>query len=153
MAFGNSGLFCQTFIDVMDPTNLALDLTLTTHKVALFTNTVTPDFSATSPVPAYGVSPFNANEVSGTGYTAGGVAIGATPTLVVSSGTIVWDAPDVQWTTSTITNARGCLIYADALAGDNAIVAVTFGADYSTSAGTFQIQWNAGGIFTIDMTP
>lgn len=153
MAFTVSGLFCQTFIDAIDPTGLALDLTATSHKVALFTNSVTPDYSATSPVPAYGVSPWNANENSGTGYTAGGVAIGATPTLVVSSGTIVWDGPDVQWLTSTITNARGCLIYADALAGDNAIVAVTFGADYSTSVGTFAIQWAAGGIATLDMTP
>lgn len=153
MAFSVSGLFCQTFVDALDATNLAVDLTLTTHKVALFTNSVTPDFSATSPVPAYGVAPFDANEVSGTGYTAGGVVLGSTPSLTVSSGSIVWDAPDVSWASSTITSARGCLIYADALAGNNAICAVTFGADYSTNNGTFLISWHASGIAILDMTP
>lgn len=152
MAFSASGLFCQTFIDSLDGTALALDLTLTTHKVALFTNSVTPDFSATSPVPAYGVAPFDANENTGTGYTAGGATLGGT-SLAVSSGSIVWDGSDVSWSSSTITNARGCLIYADALAGNNAICAVTFGADYSTNNGTFLLSWHASGIAVLDMTP
>ena len=47
----------------------------------------------------------------------------------------------------------GALIYADALAGNNAIVFINFGSDYSTSAGTFPIQWATTGIFTIDLTP
>jgi hypothetical protein len=65
----------------------------------------------------------------------------------------MYDAADTSWTTSTITNARCALIYADALAGNNAICLVNFGADYSTSAGTFTIQWAATGIFTWDVTP
>ena len=54
---------------------------------------------------------------------------------------------------ATITNARCALIYADALAGDNAICLVDFGDDYSSSAGTFLITWNASGIFTLDLVP
>jgi hypothetical protein len=65
----------------------------------------------------------------------------------------MWDGTDSAWTTSTITNAHCALIYADALAGNNAIVLVNFGSDYSTSAGTFTIQWATTGIFTIDLTP
>jgi len=152
MAITASGLFVQTVVDVLDATQLAVDLSLTTNKWAMFTNSVTPDFSATSPVPAYGVSPFDANEVSGTGYTSGGT-VTASPTITVSSGSLVYDQADTSWSTSTITNARGALLYSDALAGNNAIVLVNFGADYSTSAGTFTIQWNASGVFVLDLTP
>lgn len=116
----------------------------------MFTNTLTPNFSTDT---AYGVAPYNANEVSGTGYTAGGVLLTGTTVAESPTGTLKFDASDVSWTTSTIANARCALIYADALAGNNAIVLINFGADYSTSAGTFSIQWASGGIFTIDLTP
>jgi hypothetical protein len=150
MAITASGLYVTTFIDVFDTTQLALDLDLDTHRVAMFTNSITPNFSTDT---AYGVAPYNANEVSGTGYTAGGTLLTGTTVTESPTGTLMWDATDVSWTTSTITNARGALIYADALAGNNAICFVNFGADYSTSAGTFTVQWASGGIFTIDLTP
>lgn len=150
MAVTVSGLFIPTWIDVLDTTQLAVNLDLTTHKVAMFTNTITPNFSTNT---AYGVAPYNANEVSGTGYTAGGTTLPGTSVTENPTGTIMWDASDISWTTSTITNARCALIYADALAGDNALCLVNFGADYSTSAGTFAIQWASGGIFTWDITP
>ncbi len=150
MAITVSGLFVATFIDVLDTTQLAIDLDLETHKVAMFTNSITPNFSTDT---AYGVSPYNANEVSGTGYTAGGTALTSTALTESPTGTIMWDAADTSWAASTISSARGALIYADALAGNNAICLVNFGADYSTSSGTFTIQWNASGIFTWDVTP
>lgn len=150
MAVTASGLFVLTFIDVLDTTQLALDLDLETHKVALFTNSITPSFSADT---AYGASPYNANEVSGTGYTAGGTVLTSTALSESPTGTIMYDAADTSWASSTITSARAALIYADALAGNNAIVLVNFGADYSTNNGTFTIQWAAGGIFTWDVTP
>jgi hypothetical protein len=150
MAVTASGLFVLTFIDVLDTTQLALDLDLETHKVAMFTNSITPNFSTDT---AFGAAPYNANEVSGTGYTAGGTVLTSTALSESPSGTIMYDAADTSWTTSTITNASCALIYADALAGNNAICLVNFGADYSTSAGTFTIQWAATGIFTWDVTP
>ena len=150
MAVTASGLFIPTVTDILDTTQLAIDLDLETHKVAMFTNSITPNFSTDT---AYGVSPYNANEVSGTGYTAGGATLTGTGVSESPTGTIMWDASDVSWTTSTITSARCALVYADALAGNNAIVLVNFGADYSTSAGTFTIQWASGGIFTLDLTP
>lgn len=149
MAISASGLFLKTWIDALDTTQLALNLDLTSHKVALFTDSVTVNFSNDT---AYGVSPYNANEVSGTGYTAGGVAIANTAVSDVS-GTLKWDGDDVSWTSSTITNAKGALIYADALGGDNAIMLVNLGSNYSTSAGTMLVSWNSLGILNFDLTP
>jgi len=150
MAVTVSGLFVPTWLDILDTTQLAIDLDLETHKVAMFTNSITPNFSSDT---AYGVAPYNANEVSGTGYTSGGAVLTSTTITESPTGTLKWDAADSAWTTSTITNARCALMYADALAGNNAICLVNFGADYSTVAGTFTIQYAAAGIFTIDITP
>lgn len=150
MAITASGLFIPTWRDVLDLTQLAIDLDVETHKVALFTNSITPNFSSDT---AYGVSPYNANEVSGTGYTAGGALLTTTTLTESPTGTLMFDAADVSWASSTITNARGALIYADASGGNEALVLVNFGADYSTSNGTFTIQWASGGIFTWDLTP
>lgn len=150
MAVTASGLFFPTWRDILDTTQLAVDLDLETHRVAMFTNTITPNFSTDT---AYGVAPYNANEVSGTNYTAGGALLTSTVVDESPTGTLRWDAADVSWASSTITNARCALVYADALGGNNAIVLVNFGADYSTSNGTFTIQWAAGGVLTIDLTP
>lgn len=150
MAVTASGLFFPTFRDILDTTQLGVNLDLETHKVALFSNSITPNFSTDT---AYGAAPYNANEVSGTGWASGGVALTGTAVDESPTGTLRWDAADVSETGTTLTNARCALIYADALAGNNAIVLVNFGADYSTVAGTFTIQWASGGIFTIDLTP
>mgnify|MGYP003118416166 FL=1 len=72
-----------------------------TFKVALYTNSATLNASTT----AYSTS----NEVSGTGYSAGGATLTAVnPT--VSGTTAIVDFNDVTFSSSTIT-ARGCLIY------------------------------------------
>ena len=149
MAISGSGLYVVTFRDALDTTQLALDLDLETHKLALFTNTITPNYTTDT---AYAVAPYDANEVSGTGWAAGGVALLGTG-LTASAGIITYDATDVSESATTLTNARGALLYADALVGNNAILLVDFGADYSTTAGVFAIAWNASGVFTIDMVP
>lgn len=149
MAITASGLYVATFVDALDTTQLAIDLDLETHKGALFTNSITPDFTADT---AYAVAPYNANETSGGSWSSGGIALTGT-TFLGSAGTATFDATDVSVATTTITNARGYLLYADALAGNNAILLVNFGADYSTVNGTFAITWNASGIFTWDLTP
>lgn len=126
---------------------IVLDLDLLTHKVAMFTNSVTPNFDTDT---AYAVSPWNANEVSGTGYTAGGFLL-ANTTFAIVSGLLVWDnTVDPSWTTSTITNARCGLFYADALAGNNAIVLLDFGSNFSTVADTFNLHLNTAGILVYD---
>ena len=150
MAVTASGLFVSTWIDILDTTQLAVDLDLETHKIALFSDTITPNFSTDT---AYGVAPYNANEVSGTGWASGGVALTTTAVDESPTGTLRWDAADVSETGTTLTNAMAGLIYADALAGNNAILLVDFVTAVSTVAGTLTITWAAGGIFTIDLTP
>lgn len=148
MAVTKSGLFVATFIDVLDTTQLAIDLDLETHKVALFNNSITPNFSSDT---AYGVAPYNANEVTGTNWASGGVALTGTTVSESPTESLMWDATDVSVATVTVSGARCALLYADALGGNNAICLVNFGADYAATAGTFAIQWASGGIFAIDL--
>lgn len=149
MAVTASGLFVATFVDALDTTQLALDLDLDTHKIALFNNSITPNFTTDT---AYGAGTYGSNEVTGTNWASGGVALTGT-TFTASSGSAIFDATDVSVATTTITGARCGVIYADALAGNNLILLVNFGGDYSTVAGTFAITWDAGGIWSWDMTP
>lgn len=150
-AFASSGLYLLNMIDVFDATQLAIDLSLTTHKWALYTNSLTPNFSTD-------VGYSNTNEGSGAGYTAGGRTIaagGGSPTLTESpAGAMMYDQNDMVWpSATTLAAVRGAILYADALAADNLIVAVTFGADFSITAGTFTVQFAATGVLTVDWTP
>lgn len=146
MAWTASGLYVVTFIDILDTTQLAIDLDLETHKIALYNNTETPNFSTET---AYA----STNEVTGTNWAAGGVAVTTTTVSESPSGSLMWDAADVSVASTTLSGVRGAKIYADALAGNNLIVGINFGQDYSTSNGTFGVQWAATGIFAIDLTP
>jgi hypothetical protein len=100
-----------------------------TFKLALYTDSATLDASTT----AYSAS----NEVSGTGYTAGGGTLtNVTPT---TSGTTAFaDFDDLTFSAATIT-ARGALIYNDTAAGDPAVVVLDFGADKTSTSGDFTI--------------
>jgi hypothetical protein len=159
MAITVSGLYVANWIDILDATQLAIDTSLTTHKLALYNNTLTPNFSSDV---GYGAAPFTSNEVSGTGWASGGVALSAaasgatstSPTTTESpTGTLMYDMGDVAVSGTTLTNARGVVLYANALTNKNAIVLINFGADYSTNNGIFGITWAAGGVFNIDLTP
>ena len=147
MAVTASGLFVLTFRDILDSTQMAVDTGSDTFKCAMITNSSTPNFETHDHW-----SDLSGNEVSGTGYTAGGAAL-TSITLGNASGTLKFDAADTSWTTATISSARAAVIYDDTLANDPLICLVDFGADYASSAGTFQITWNASGIWTIDLTP
>ena len=126
--------------------NKEIDWDSDTIKVALCTSSYTPAQDTHD----Y----FNdiTNEVTGTGYTAGGATL-ANKTVGYTAGTNTqkFDADDVSWTTSTIT-ARYAVIY-DATPGTSAtnplIGYVDFGADVSSTAATFTITWDAAGIFTV----
>jgi hypothetical protein len=158
MSVTASGLYIQNFIDELDVTNTGLDLTLTTHKIALISNSATPNFDTD-------VTWNSTNEVSGTGWASGGIALSAAaaggtstaPTLTISpTGTIMWDMGDISVSGTTLTNARACRFYADALTtptADALILLVNFVSDFSTVNGVFGVQWAATGVCTIDGTP
>ncbi len=89
------------------------------------------------------------NEVSGTGYTAGGVTL-ANPTLTYTSATKKWkfDADDVVWVDATIT-ARHAHIYDDDAVLDvqkRLLALQDFESDLSSSGADFTIAWDADGI-------
>jgi hypothetical protein len=103
-----------------------------TFKLALYTNSA----SFTAATTAY----TSANEVSNSGsYSAGGGTLtNVTPT---SSGTTgLTDFADLAFTSATIT-ARGALIYNDSAAGDPTVAVLDFGADKTSTTGTFTIQF------------
>jgi hypothetical protein len=87
-----------------------------------------------------------ANEISGTGYTAGGEALAGK--AVTQGATTKWDATDVEWTIATFT-AYHAVIYDDTLTNDDLMASIDFGGSKSVSAGTFKIQWHANGIVTL----
>jgi len=100
-----------------------------TFKIALYTSSATLDATTT----AYTVT----NEVSGTGYTAGGntLTVAQTPT---STSTTAWlDFADTTWSSSTIT-ANGALIYNDTNS-DKAVAVLAFGGDKTSTNGDFTI--------------
>jgi hypothetical protein len=160
MAITTSGLYVLTFRDALDTSNLGIDLLLTTHKFALFNDTVAPNFDTDT---AYGVAPYNANEVSGgAGWPSGGVALsaaaaGSTSTAPTwglgNAGQLKYDMGDVSVANTSLTSAMGALLYADALAGNEAICLIDFVTAATTSSGTFGITWDALGVFTIDLVP
>lgn len=144
MAFPASKMFLAPFEAALENT-AALDLNSDTIKCALFSDSISGTFNFNTDT-GYGSAPWNASEVTGTGYTAGGATL-ATPGVTVAGGVLTFDAGDAQWTTATIT-ARGGLVY-DSTTSNYGIVAVNFGADFSSVGGTFTVQWNASGILTI----
>jgi len=99
-----------------------------TFKIALYTSSATLGAATTE----YDVS----NEVTGTGYTAGGNTLTAvTPT---TSGTTAYtDFADTTWSNATIT-ANGALIY-NANSANASCVVLAFGSDKTSSNGDFTI--------------
>ena len=101
-----------------------------TFKIALYTSSA--DLSASTT--AYATT----NEVSGTGYTAGGNTL--TVVAPTPSGTTAYlDFADTIWNSATIT-ARGALIYRSTT-GNPAVAVLDFGADKSTTGGAFEIKF------------
>ena len=77
---------------------------------------------------------------SGSYATPGGSLTNVAPT---STGTTAFtDFADLSFTTATIT-ARGALIYNDTATGDPAVAVLDFGANKTSTSGTFTIQFPA----------
>ena len=132
---------CTSFKE--DLFNKLQDLDADTIKIALYTSSATLDATTT----AYTTS----NEVTGTGYTAGGETL-ANSTVATSGTTAYVDFDNPEWTSASFTTA-GALIYNDTLAGKNAIAVLNFGGDFTVTAGTFRIVFpapGAAGLIRID---
>lgn len=93
-----------------------------------------------------------ANEISGTGYSAGGATLGSKAVTVDNTDDEgVFDAADVSWTTASFT-AYHAVIYDDTLTSpaDMLICSIDFGGAQTVTAATFTITWAAEGIININ---
>jgi hypothetical protein len=106
-----------------------------TFNLALFTSSATLGASTTD----YSTT----NEVSGTGYSAGGSPLtNVTPTL--DGTTAITDFADLTFSTATIT-ANGAMIYNTTTGGGSSttdsVIILAFGGDKTSTAGDFTIQF------------
>ena len=106
-----------------------------TFKLAMFTSSASLSAATTD----YSTS----NEVSGTGYSAGGAAL--TNVNPTTSGTTAFcDFNDLTFSSSTIT-ANGAMIYNTTTGGGSsttdAVIILAFGGDKSSTNGDFTIQF------------
>lgn len=120
---------CNSFkAELLDGTHASGD----TYKIALYTSAATLDKTTT----AYS----STNEVSGTGYTAGGAVLSGRANASASDVAYL-DFADPTWASATIT-ARGAMIY-NSSKSNKAVAVFDFGADVTSTAGTFTVQMPA----------
>jgi len=147
MAVTASGLYGLSLEKMMIDT-LGQSLEAEDNLVLMVTDSESPNFDT------HDFRADIAAEVTGTGYSAGGVALTSTE-ITLSSGTLTFDGADVSWSSSTIANAMAAVLYTSvgSSATDQLICLSDFVSAASSSSGTFTIQWSASGIFTLDYTP
>lgn len=93
-----------------------------------------------------------ANEISGTGYSAGGAALASKAVTVDNTDDEgVFDAADASWSSASFT-AYHAVIYDDTLTSpaDMLICSIDFGGAQTVTSGTFTIQFAAEGIININ---
>lgn len=103
-----------------------------TFKIALFTSSATLGASTT----AYSTS----NEVTGTGYSAGGNTLTVSQVPTSTGTTAFLSFANTTWSAATIT-ARGALIYLANGTTNPAVAVLDFGGDKTSTAGDFTIQF------------
>ena len=123
------------------------DFTNDTHYMMLLTSSYTPDIDADEHR-----DDINANEVSGTGYSAGGVAMSANAVSQDNTndrGVVDWG--DVTFSTVSIT-AQFAAIYQDTgnAATDNVIMIIDFGSDQTATAADFVVTLDSNGLLTAE---
>jgi hypothetical protein len=139
-------LYGQAFVSAF---NKKIDFDSDAIKVALCTSSYTPNQDT------HDYFDDVTNEVTGTGYTAGGATL-ANPSITYTGATNVLklDGDDTVWSSSTIT-ARYAVVYdsSPGTAATNPLIAyVDFGADVSSTGAAFTITWDAAGIATVTVS-
>ena len=112
-----------------------IDFDTNTFKAMLVTSSYTPNKDT------HDFRDDVTNEVSGTGYSAGGVASAVTVTKDTANDKVTIQFGAVSWASSTIT-ARGCVYYKSrggASSADELVAYADFGSDVSSSGGTFSV--------------
>jgi hypothetical protein len=134
------------FLDAVMDNDKVIDLTADTVTWQTTSNTVTPDYNA------WDEEVDLTNEVTGTGYTAGGESVVGN-SHASASGFATFDHNDISLPNTTLSLVRGMFEYDNTPTGDPLLMGVSFGADYSTSNGTFAVTLDANGLYRIDYIP
>jgi hypothetical protein len=122
---------------------------LSTLKVMLLNATAEAAFSAAHTTLAQVAGASNVNEVSGNGWTTGGIALANAAVSIVTTNDAKLDADDISVTASggSIGPAEAAVIYDDT--GDVPLAFIDFDGTQEAGVGTdFKIIWNASGIIT-----
>lgn len=112
-------------------------------KVALIDDTLSPSVTSHTEW-----SDLSANEVSGTGYTAGGVAV-ANPSIADATNNATYTHDDVEWSQdgAGFSDARYAVWYF-ASTGD-LIAYMDLGGDVGNVSGPLKLDVGAGGVISI----
>lgn len=151
MAITASGLYGLTLEKFMNATAMPTNglESETAVKVLMCTDTEAPNFDT------HNFRDDIVAEVTGTGYSAGGVVI-TTTELTLASGVLTYDSADPSWAASTIANAMAAVGYfarGGASSADELVWLSDFVSAASSSSGLFTVQVSASGWYTVDYTP
>jgi hypothetical protein len=162
MSWSGSAIFTQTMNNPLLQATLGSGTALPTgwvttgiaanaFKAALYNNTGTPLNTDTLAHIAYngaGGPWVTANEVTGTNWAAGGVALGTLSYGIDGTATnaLAFHAANTSATTATISGAFGCLVYCTGISGGTGVANQGFcynyfGGSQSVTGGTFTIAW------------
>ena len=129
-------------------------LSLNAAKINLLSDTIKLMLLSSAYVPNRGTHTYKSDvvgsEITGTGYTAGGLII-ASMNISIAANVVTITGANASWPAATFATAFGAL-YDSTPASDATrplIGYVDFGGVQSPSAGTFGVTWNASGIGTI----
>jgi hypothetical protein len=134
----------------LDLANGVHNLGSDTFKVALIDNTTVP--TAADATPRW--ADYSANEVSGTGYTAGGYTLTGVSTSEAAGVTTFDDTGNVLWSQNAAgpTDIYWAVLYNDSASADQAIGFLDMGGAVSLVDGDVSITWNASGILTVTVS-
>jgi hypothetical protein len=118
------------------------------NKELMTTDTYTPDFTA------HDFRDDVTNEVSGAGYSTGGVAVTSTQ-ITLAADVLTFDAADTVYPTVTVANAMAGVLYfvVGSAATDQLVLLQDFVTAASSTAANFTIQHSGTGILTISFAP
>lgn len=123
-----------------------VDLEGDTIRLCLLADTWTPSIDSND-----FWNDISANEISGTGYSAGGATLAnKSVTADNTDDEGVFDADDVTWTTATFTARYAVLVLWTGVSSTSNLIGYwDFGANRSPSGVDFTIQFNAEGIINL----
>jgi hypothetical protein len=155
VAWTNSKIFSAAITDSLNDT-AALNVDADNIKAALFDNTITPSQTVASASSAYAAGVWASGGVfDASGWPAVGRQL-LSVTSTFSTNVYTFDAADTVSanSTTTLTNAYGCLVYNDTITtpvADQGLCFNYFGGANSVTSGTFTVVWAAGGVFALTL--